>query len=289
LIESSIPRNIRINAALNENIPFIEADRGQVQQVVMNLILNAAEAFGDKTGTITLSTGAMWYGEENLKACVFDEKPAPGNFVWFEITDTGCGMDEKTKEKIFEPFFTTKFIGRGLGLAAIHGILRNHGGNVFVKSEVGTGTTFRVLLPAVIKSNDDVDKHSMAADKSVLSGTVLVADDEKIIRSLCSEYLKNMGFEVILARGGNEALQLFSAHTDRISLVLLDYMMPDLDGVATFEGLKNIKPDCTVILSSGYSEEEATRRFEGKGLSGFIQKPYKIEKLQEVIKKVLKR
>jgi PAS domain S-box-containing protein len=148
LFESSISRNIRMISKLDKNLPYIEADRTQVQQVIMNLILNAAEAIGDNNGTVTLASGAMRYDEKMLKKSVFDEKPKPGVYVFFEVTDTGCGMDEKTKEKMFEPFFSTKFTGRGLGLAAIHGILRNHGGNIFVQSAPGVGSTIRVLFPA---------------------------------------------------------------------------------------------------------------------------------------------
>ena len=158
LFESSIPGNIRLIFNLDKNLPFIEADRIQIQQVIMNLILNAAEAIGDKNGTVALTSGAMWYDEELLKNSVFDEKPQPGDYVFFEVTDTGCGMDEITKGKMFEPFFSTKFTGRGLGLAAIHGILRNYGGDIFVQSSPGKGTTIRVLFPAMGIAKEELSK-----------------------------------------------------------------------------------------------------------------------------------
>ena len=289
LFESSIPRNIRLVSKLDKNLPYIEADRTQVQQVIMNLILNAAEAIGDNNGTVTLASGAMRYDEKMLKNSVFDEKPKPGIYVFFEVTDTGCGMDEKTKEKMFEPFFSTKFTGRGLGLAAIHGILRNHGGNIFVQSSSGNGSTIRVLFPATNQVKEEtVEPSNVSSDTPGISGTVLLVDDEENVRYITSEFLAQLGFQVFAARGGEEALHIYQQHRGVIDLVLLDYLMPDLDGVATFEGLKKMRPDCRVILSSGYSEEEATRRFEGKGLSGFIQKPYKIDKLRVIVEKVMK-
>jgi CheY-like chemotaxis protein len=257
----------------------------------MNLILNAAEAIGDNSGTVTISSGSMQYDEVMLKNSIFDEKPLPGNYVFFEVEDTGCGMDEITKDKMFEPFFSTKFTGRGLGLAAIHGILRNHGGNIFVQSTPGKGATIRVLFPATdhIIDYDNVARPLTINNKPALSGTVLLVDDEEDVRYIGSEFMAQLGFKVFAAKGGDEAIQLYQKQNAAINLVLLDYLMPDLDGVATFDGLKKIRPDCKVILSSGYSEEEATRRFEGKGLSGFIQKPYKIEKLNEIIEKVLRQ
>ncbi|HEY9160705.1 MAG TPA: GAF domain-containing protein [Desulfomonilia bacterium] len=289
LFESSIPRNIRMISKLDKNLPYIEADRSQVQQVIMNLILNAAEAIGDNNGTVTLVSGAMRYDEKMLKNSVFDEKPKPGVYVFFEVTDTGCGMDEKTKEKMFEPFFSTKFTGRGLGLAAIHGILRNHGGNIFVQSSPGVGSTIRVLFPAAHQVKEETaEMPGVSSDKSVVSGTVLLVDDEENVRYITSEFLDQLGFGVLVAKGGEEALHIYQQHKDIIDIVLLDYLMPDLDGVATFEALRKMKPDCKVVLSSGYSEEEATRRFEGKGLSGFIQKPYKIDKLRVIIENAMK-
>jgi PAS domain S-box-containing protein len=289
LFESSISRNIRMISKLDKNLPYIEADRTQVQQVIMNLILNAAEAIGDNNGTVTLASGAMRYDEKMLKKSVFDEKPKPGVYVFFEVTDTGCGMDEKTKEKMFEPFFSTKFTGRGLGLAAIHGILRNHGGNIFVQSAPGVGSTIRVLFPAAHQVEEGaVELPSVSSGKKGVSGTVLLVDDEENVRYITSEFLTQLGFEVLVAKGGEEALKIYQQRRDTIDVVLLDYLMPDLDGVATFDGLKKMRPDCRVILSSGYSEEEATRRFDGRGLSGFIQKPYKIDKLRVIVEKAMK-
>ncbi len=289
LIESSVTKNVRLVAKLDEKLPYIKADKTQVQQVIMNLILNAAEAIGDNSGTITISSGSMQYDEDMLKESVFDEKPLPGNYVFFEVEDTGCGMDEVIKNKMFEPFFSTKFTGRGLGLAAVHGILRNHSGNIFVQSNPGKGTTIRVLFPEADHSIDGIAGPSTVNNKPSLSGTVLLIDDEDDIRYIGSEFLAQLGFKVFAANGGDEAFRLYQEHNAKIDLVLLDYLMPDLDGVATFDGLRKINPDCRVILLSGYSEEEATRRFEDRGLSGFIQKPYRMEKLREIIEKVLRQ
>jgi PAS domain S-box-containing protein len=149
VFESSLPGGVMLQSDLDDDLPLIEADKDQVEQVIMNLILNASEAIGDKNGTITLACGKMLYNEEMLNSSVFDEKPRPGNYVFLEVADTGCGMDDATKEKMFDPFFSTKFVGRGLGLAAVHGILRNYSGDIFVQSSPGKGTKIRVLFPAM--------------------------------------------------------------------------------------------------------------------------------------------
>jgi PAS domain S-box-containing protein len=158
LFESSLQKNIKLQVNPDKNLTLIEADREQVQQVIMNLILNADESIGGSDGTITLECGNMWYDEEMLKNSVFDEKPQPGNYSFFEVTDTGCGLDDSTRDKMFEPFFSTKFTGRGLGLAAVHGILRNLGGNIFVQSEPGKGTKIRVLFPASGIAKEELSK-----------------------------------------------------------------------------------------------------------------------------------
>jgi CheY-like chemotaxis protein len=204
--------------------------------------------------------------------------------VYLEIADTGCGMDKGTVEKIFDPFFTTKFTGRGLGMAAVLGIIRGHKGAIKVYSEPDKGATFKILLPASSRSeevfNDTDDNNAWKG-----AGVVLLVDDEETIRALGSEMLRELGFEVVTAEDGRHALELFKERDD-FKCVILDLTMPHLDGEQTFRELRQIRPDIKVIMSSGYNELEVTQRFVGKGLAGFIQKPYRLSVLREALQRL---
>lgn len=264
------------------------ADATQMRQVVMNLITNAAEAIGDTEGMVTLATGVMDCDGDDLKGMVGDtQSQAAGRYVFLEVSDTGCGMDKSTLAKIFDPFFTTKFTGRGLGLAAVLGIVRGHHGAVRVDSQEGKGTTFKILLPA----HDQVAMAQPPTGDPVADwrshGVVLLADDEESIRSLGCRLLERVGFEVLVAGDGREAVDLFGQNTGRIRLVILDVTMPRLDGYACYCELRRLNPDVKVIMSSGYNEQEVSSHFVGQGLAGFVQKPYKSADLIAIIRKVL--
>jgi CheY-like chemotaxis protein len=209
-----------------------------------------------------------------------------GAYICLEVSDSGCGMDNATMEKIFEPFFTTKFSGRGLGLAAVIGIVRSHKGSLKVYSEPGKGTTFKVLFPVVAMQAQAISiKQKTTAFKG--SGTVLLVDDEEGIRDFGSQILSNLGFDVLTAADGLEALELFCEHKWEIRCVILDLAMPRMGGEDTFRELLQIDPDVKVIMSSGYNKFEVMSSFNSKGLAGFIQKPYQIEKLKEELRKAL--
>jgi len=284
LLESGISKRILLKYDFAEALPAIEADATQLRQVVMNLITNAAEAIGDESGVITLSTSVMEADRAYLAQTFFDNELPEGRYVCLEVTDTGSGMDEATRAKIFDPFFTTKFAGRGLGLAAVLGIVRGHGGAIKVYGEPGKGTTFSVLMPCSDKLAEDVETYGGQAASWFGNGTVLVVDDEESVRSLARQVLEHAGLAVITAANGREGIQAYREHADEVIAVLLDMTMPDMSGEEAFGELRRVREDVKVILSSGYNEQEVTSRFAGRDLAGFIQKPYLATSLLEKLR-----
>jgi signal transduction histidine kinase/CheY-like chemotaxis protein len=286
LIQTSISKNVRVTLDLASNLPCIEADPTQLQQIVMNLIINAAEANPPNAdGLVIVETGVAQIDEEYLRGTHAADDAGPGEYVFVEVRDTGCGIDQETLSKIFDPFFTTKFLGRGLGLAAVLGIVRGHHGALKVTSRPGKGSTFRVLFPAV--PGVELPRRVQPARSDLAgSGTVLVVDDEEIVRKIAASTLQRWGYKVLLAENGQIAMDLFSKMADTISLVLLDLTMPVMNGEQTFHKMRSVSPNVKVILSSGYDEADAMRRFRGAGLAGFIQKPYTAAKLAEQVKRI---
>jgi PAS domain S-box-containing protein len=286
LLRTSVAKNVRLELRLTEDLPPVEADTGQVQQVIMNLITNANEAIGHASGTVTLTTSAVECSAEYLSASRVSEKPAPGRFVCLEVRDTGAGMDQETKQRMFEPFFTTKFVGRGLGLSALLGIMRGHGGAILVDSEVGEGTVVRALFPAVrpdgtLPANGDAAAEAEESPSPLRrSGAILVVDDEPQVRRMAAAMIARLGFESIVAEDGRAALTVLDERPDAVCCVLLDLTMPGMDGVTTFGEIRRRLAELPVILCSGYSEAEATNRFTGAGLAGFLQKPYGLDDLR---------
>ena len=251
---------------------------------------------GDKSGVITLSTGAMdcdraYLDDVNEVLRAGLDEPLPeGVYTYIEVADTGCCMDAETIEKVFDPFFTTKFTGRGLGMSAVLGIVRGHKGALKIYSEVGKGTTFKVLFPANEPSDNGfaVRRKDETGGKDWRgNGTVLIADDEGTVCTVGKQMLKRMGFSVLTAPDRREALKVFREHADKIVCVLLDLTMPNMDGEEAFRKMRRHHPGVTVILCSGYNEHNATQRFAGKGLAGFVQKPYNMAALREKLKEVL--
>ena len=287
LVQTSIPKTVQLRLDLQENLPTIEGDAGQLHQLIMNLVINGAEAIGaEQSGTLLVTTGVQDVDDTYLKTTLSTAEIHQGKYVTLEIHDTGCGMDEATIQRIFDPFFTTKFTGRGLGLAAVQGIVRGHKGALKVYSTPGRGTTFKVLLPC---ADQPQVKSARTPSDELLAGTatILVIDDEQLVRRTTKSMMEHYGYTVVVAESGKEGVDLFNVIGDRVSLVLLDMTMPVMSGEETLRHLKTSRPDVKVILSSGYNEVEAIQRFTGKGLAGFLQKPYSAVALAEKVKMVL--
>ncbi len=284
LLEAAIPKNVRLLLELTYPLPLIEADPGQMQQVVMNLILNAAEAIGNEPGTITAATGSRYVNLSDHRYWRLTSQPmTPGKYVALEIRDDGCGMGTETLTRIFDPFFSTKFTGRGLGLAAVLGIVRGHRGGLNVSSELGKGTTFKLLFPLCAAQDEVAKGVPPTKTKSKSLGYVLVIDDEEPVRMAVTDMLELAEIRVLSAADGQSGITLFEARKEEIDLVLLDLSMPGLGGEETLNELQKIDPGIKVVLSSGYNKAEVARRFEGKGLVGFIAKPYTLSTLIEGI------
>ena len=287
LVRASISKSAVLSFNLSPTLPPMEGDSSQIRQIVMNLIINASDALGEKSGAISVSTGVTYADADYLAGPLVEETLEEGDYIFLEVSDTGCGMDETTLRRIFDPFFTTKFTGRGLGLAAVLGIIRGHHGTIKVESTPGEGTTFRILFP-VSRVNESADNPPDDIGTTwSQAGTVLIVDDEAGVRSVATAILHKYGFATMTAADGAEGVELFREHADDISLVILDMTMGEMNGQAAFQEMRAIRDDVRVILASGYSEQEADSRFSEEGLRGFIQKPFQINTLMEAIRAAL--
>ncbi len=287
ILEVSVSKKAVLNLHFADNLPAVRADATQIRQVLMNLITNASEAIGDRSGVISISTGAQDCERSYLSEMYLDDDLPEGLYTYLEVADTGDGMEKEVINRIFDPFYTTKFTGRGLGMAAVLGIVRGHGGAIKIYSEPGKGTTIKVLLPAAYEPAVAADSAASVNKAWTGSGTVLLVDDEETVRAIGGKMLTHLGFEVKTASDGREALRVYRESADEITCILLDLTMPHADGEETFRELRRTDPDVCVVLSSGYNEQDVTQRFAGKGLAGFIQKPYQLETLREVLRRAL--
>lgn len=287
LLRASISKNATLTYHLAEDLPAVEADASQLQQVVMNLIINASDAIGQTRGVITVATGLSEVDQAEIARNHIAAEPVAGTYVYLEVADTGCGMDEPTRARIFDPFFTTKRTGRGLGLAALLGIVRGHRGAIKVDSEPGQGATFRVLLPLTERPAEGSADASEGRERWRGSGTILVVDDEPPVLTVARMILERAGFTVIAAEDGRRAVEVFREHADRIVAVLLDVTMPEASGEEAFWAMRRIQSDVPILLASGYTEEDVSGRLAVDGAAAFIHKPYHpswlIGKLREMI------
>ncbi|NCO51818.1 MAG: PAS domain S-box protein [Deltaproteobacteria bacterium] len=284
MLEVSISKNAVLRLNLHRPLPSIMADATQIRQIVMNLVINASEAISARSGFISITTTSMFCDNRYLRTIWLAENLPAGHYTCLEIADTGCGMSKETLGKLFDPFFTTKFTGRGLGMSAVLGIVRGHQGAIRVYSEPGQGSTFKILFPT---SEQPAALTEIETELSYQgSGKILLVDDEESVRDVGAEMLGELGFEVITATDGRDALNKLSEHAD-IRCVLLDLTMPHMDGEKCFRELRQRYPQLGVIMSSGYNEQEVTQKFIGKGLAGFIQKPYRLATLKKLLSNLL--
>jgi two-component system, cell cycle sensor histidine kinase and response regulator CckA len=286
LIQASIPPNVLLELHLEEELPAIYADPSQIQQVAMNLLMNAAEAI-EGYGVVRLATGCRNLSADELSVADGLAHLKPGKYVYLQVKDTGTGMQEQVKARIFDPFFTTKFTGRGLGLPAVAGIVRAHHGGIHVETAPKAGSTFHIYLPVA----DEQPQEQVPPEPPPLetgSGTILLVDDERMVRQVSQEALERRGFRVLTAYNGREAVDLFRERASEISLIVLDMAMPVMSGEEAQPHLEQIQPDVPILVSSGYSEAMASSRFRSGKMLHFIQKPYTAQQLAEKVLEILK-
>ena len=224
---------------------------------------------------------------EFLKGLYADGQPETGTYIYVEVADTGCGMTPAVRTRIFDPFFTTKFTGRGLGMAAVLGIVRGHKGAIRVESEPAYGTTIQVFFPAQTEDVTGSESDQPAGESWEGCGTVLIVDDDETVLTLAKRMLTFLGCETLTASNGLEALDVYHTHGDEITCVLLDLTMPVMDGAETFRALRKMDPQARVVMSSGYNEQAVVEQFAGEGLAGFVQKPYQLATLEERLREVM--
>jgi len=290
LLKTAISRNIALKIDLSQDLPAVDADEIQIRQLVMNLAINAAEAYGEEgNGNVTIRTGTVECSREYLADTCQHNDTVAGIYAYVEISDNGSGMQAEIIEKAFDPFFSTKQAGRGLGLGAVLGIVRGHKGAIALDSEPEKGTTIRILLPACDEPAAPAKKTYTDGTKnaSVAGATILLVDDEEIIRDMGKGLLEEMGFTALTAEDGSKALEVLKENRDEIDCVILDLTMPRMSGTAALRELRRTGHSVPVILSSGFSEDRVKARLTGGGVAGFLKKPYRINDLLRELRRAL--
>jgi PAS domain S-box-containing protein len=279
LLRTAISKQAALVWEVEPDLPAVTADPTQIRQVVMNLITNASDALGDRPGTITLRTGRLRDAQAGGDT---------DDFVYLEIADTGCGMDSSTLQRIFDPFFTTKFTGRGLGLAAVMGIVESHRGHIRIRTSPGEGTAFRILFPAV-PTVEEAQPRRTSGTGWRGRGTVLVVEDEEGVREVVGRMLERLGFQVLMADDGVAALERLDAEAADATMVLLDLSMPRMGGADCLRHIRERRPTLPVVLMSGYTEQDVARKLiDNAGDStAFLQKPFLPQDLTRVIRQVV--
>jgi len=287
MLKATIRQNVVIKTCYTSDIPSIMGDASQLRQIVMNLIINASESIGDLQGEVCVSLSKAVIKAGQAENDHNGKTIPPGEYVCLEVTDSGCGMDDETRRRIFEPFYTTKFTGRGLGMSAVLGIITAHKGALQLSSQSGHGTTFKVYLPAQIGTANEEETQQTVSAPWKGSGTILLAEDEEHVALIEKAMLEALGFKVIGAADGKEALELYKKNAADITLVIADMGMPVMDGYELFRELKKLKPELPIIVSSGFGDAEVTSRIPREQIAGLVSKPYHYDQLRDVLKKVV--
>ena len=286
LLQASVVTKAALHCQLAANLPLVEADVTQIRQVLLNLVINASEALGDRPGRISISTNTVTVHPDSPLEGYAGDPPKAGEYVLLKVADGGVGIASEHQARIFDPFFSTKFTGRGLGLAVTLGIVHSHGGAIHVESEVNVGTTFSVLLPSSMCHRKAMQSEPVQTQWNG-GGRVLLIDDELAVRDIARRMLEALKFDVVVAADGHSGVEVFRQHPSDFALAMIDMTMPDLSGEGVFRELRRIRPDIKVILMSGYDEQHTTRRFVGLGLNGFLSKPFRIEDMRAKIREAL--
>jgi len=285
ILLSVVSKKALLQLKSEERVPLIQGDATQIRQVIMNLAINASEALGNRSGKIVVTVGAKEC-PPNSGAITRNNKSLPkGLYAYVEVFDNGSGIEEKYLVKIFDPFFSTKFTGRGLGLAVVMGVADGHKGGIEVLSHPGKGTTIRVLFPSMKQPAQKLEKMECPSYWKG-HGVVLLVDDEENVRSTAKKMLEHMGFQVLTASDGYQALEVYRVHSDEILCILLDLTMPRMDGQEALAELQHIQPDVRVVICSGYSKEEVVIRFKDRTVSGFLQKPYSLDSMRDILRPI---
>ncbi len=287
LLEVSLSKKVALHLNLAPDLPALNGDEAQLQQVILNLVTNASEAIGDRDGSIHLRTDRCTLTPETIGRDFPGQGLLPGDYLLLEVQDTGCGIPAEQLTRIFEPFFTTKFSGRGLGLSAMLGILKGHHAGIQVHSLPEEGTRFRLYFPASAEAAPPPQARPHVSESIPSGSTILVADDEEVLRTATSELLRGLGHTVLEAQDGLEAVELFQTHADAVQLVLLDLTMPRMDGREALRRILALRPNVKAILCSGYNQQEAMEGAEASTVHGFLSKPYRLQDLREIIDRVL--
>jgi PAS domain S-box-containing protein len=289
LLDLSISRKASLRYDLAEVLPPMSVDATQIRQVLMNLVLNASEALGNSEGVITLATGTQLVDADYLRTAAIEGGLPDGQYIFLEVSDNGSGMSRETVERIFDPFFTTKFTGRGLGLSAVLGIVRGHKGAIKVYSELGRGTTFKLLFPVAAGDAAAERAAIIGEDEWRGQGTVLVIDDEATVRGVTERILQAIGFDSVAASDGAQGVEIVRRRRDSLVGVLLDLTMPNMDSETVFREIGLLCPRLPIVLMSGYNEGDAIARFAGRGLAGFLQKPFTVDDIRKQLRAAMTR
>jgi PAS domain S-box-containing protein len=284
LLQVSISKKAKLILNLNKDIPPTKCDVTQIRQVIMNLIVNASDALEDNPGEISIKTGTIVNPSESIENSYLGESLPDGEYVYVTISDSGIGMDEKTCQRIFDPFFSTKVTGRGLGLAAVMGIIRSHNGSITLKSTPDEGTAFTFFLPVAEPSSSQKKKTTKTTEKWRGSGCILVADDENTVRQVAVLMLENMGFSVVGVSDGLKALAEIRDNPEKFCCVLLDITMPDMSGIETYHEIRKINSEIPIILSSGYNKQDEILHIDEDNHPLFLKKPYRLESIRNIVK-----